>query len=75
MLYYCGKAANREHLMLAANRVLYYSGSTATVSTRRAKAWIARESDFLKTLRLKPLSTKRLAAYIIEDVEGYFAMF
>jgi hypothetical protein len=61
--------------MLAANRVLYYSGSTATVSTCWAKGWMARESEFLKTLRLKPLSAKRLAAYIIEDVEGHFATF
>jgi hypothetical protein len=75
MLYHCRKAANQEHLILTTNRVLYYSGLTATVSTRWAKGWMARESEFLKTLRSKPLSTKRLAAYIIEDVEGHFATF
>jgi hypothetical protein len=72
MMYYSGKPVNLEHLKLAANRLLYYAGSQETVSNRWAKSWMARESEFFKTLCSKPLSTKRLAAHIVEDVEGHF---
>ena len=34
MLHYAGTSANLEALVLAANRVLFYSGSTGTVSRR-----------------------------------------
>lgn len=36
---------------------------------------MARQADFLKSIKEKPLSAKRLAAHIIEDVEGHFAEF
>jgi len=36
---------------------------------------MTRQSDFLKAIREKPLSVKRLAAHIVEDVKGHFAEF
>jgi hypothetical protein len=75
MLHYAGTSANLEALVLAANRVLFYSGSTSTVLQRWAKRWMIRHAEFLKTLKTKPMHVKRLAAYVVEDVNDHFADF
>ena len=77
MLYSCGTPANTEEVVLAANRLLYYSTGNPeeTVSIRWTKAWIKRQHDYLEALKSKPLSVKRLALYIVEDIEGYFMAF
>ena len=77
MLYHCGTPANTEVIVLAANRLLYYSTGDPkeTVSIRWTKAWIKRNSDYIDTLKSKPLSAKRLASHIVEDIEGYFKAF
>ena len=77
MLYHCGTPANTEAVLLAANRLLYYSTGDPkkTVSVRWTKAWIKRNSDYIDTLKSKPLSAKRLASHIVEDIEGYFKAF
>jgi hypothetical protein len=36
---------------------------------------MSRQANFLKSIREKPLSVKRLAAHIIEDVKGHFQEF
>jgi hypothetical protein len=41
MLHNAGTSANLEVLVLATNRVLFYSGSYETVSRRWAKRWMA----------------------------------
>jgi len=74
-LHALGTSPNREVLILASNRVLYYCGSDATVSTRWAKSWLSRNIEWFKTLRSKPISSKRRDAHIIEDVEGHFEEF
>jgi hypothetical protein len=58
LLHGLGTSPNREVLITASNHVLYYSGSTATVLNRWAKNWLARNSEFLKTIRSKPISIK-----------------
>jgi DDE superfamily endonuclease len=77
MLYNCGMSANQEAVRVAANRLLFYSTGDIiqTVSKRWTKAWIKRQSEYLKTLKSKPLSAKRLAAHIVEDVEEHFKAF
>ena len=77
MLYGCGTPANTDEVVLAANRLLYYSTGNPkeTVSVRWTKAWIKRQSDYIETLKSKPLSAKRLASHIVEDIEGYFKAF
>ena len=77
MLYSCRTPANTDEVVLAANRLLYYSTGNPkeTVSVRWTKAWIKRQSDYIETLKSKPLSAKRLALYIVEDIEGYFKAF
>ncbi|KIM94488.1 hypothetical protein OIDMADRAFT_75280, partial [Oidiodendron maius Zn] len=39
------------------------------------KAWIKRQSNYIKGLKSKSLSAKRLASHIVEDIEGYFKAF
>ena len=77
MLYGCGTPANTDEVVLVANRLLYYSTGNPkeTVSVRWTKAWIKRQSDYIETLKSKPLSAKRLALHIVEDIEGYFKAF
>jgi hypothetical protein len=75
MLHYAGTSANLEALVLAANRVLFYSGSTSTVLRRWAKRWMIRHTEFLKTLKTKPMHVKRLAAHVVEDVNDHFVDF
>ena len=40
LLHNLGTSPNREVLITAANRLLYYSGSSFTVSARWAKKWL-----------------------------------
>ena len=75
MLHYAGKSANLEILVLAANRVLFYSGSTSTVSRKWAKRWMIRHTEFFKTLKSKPMHVKRLAAHVVEDINNHFTDF
>ena len=77
MLYNCGMSANQEAVRVAANWLLFYSTGDIiqTVSKRWTKAWIKRQSEYLKTLKSKPLSAKRLAAHIVEDVKEHFKAF
>jgi len=53
--------------VLAANKVLFYSGSTGTVSQRWAERWMIRHKEFFKTLKAKPIHVKRLAAQVVKD--------
>ena len=75
MLHYAGTSANLEALVLAANRVLFYSGSTGTVSRKWAKRWMIRHTEFFKTLKTKPMHVKRLAAHVVEDINDHFVDF
>jgi hypothetical protein len=36
---------------------------------------MTRQADFLKSIKEKLLSAKRLAAHIVEDVKGHFTEF
>ena len=77
MLYNCGMSANQEAVRTAANRLLFYSNgdATQTVSKRWTKEWTKRQSEYLKPLKSKPMSAKRLAAHIVEEVEEHFKAF
>jgi hypothetical protein len=56
MLYALGTSVNLEVLINVLNRLLYFLGSVETVLRRWAKKWIARNTDFFKTVRLKPIA-------------------
>jgi hypothetical protein len=75
MLHYASTSANLEALVLAANRVLFYTGSTGTVSQRWAKQWMIRHTEFFKTLKTKLMHVKRLAAHIVKNVNDHFVDF
>jgi hypothetical protein len=77
MLQYSGRGANLDEIRLATGRLLFWETGDpkASVSRRWAKAWMTRQADFLKGIKEKPLSAKRLAAHIVEDVQGHFAEF
>ena len=75
LLYHAGTPANLEQVVLASNRLLFYSGSTDTVSRRWAKRWLDRHSDFFKTIKSKPIAAKRLAAHVVKDVQLHFREF
>jgi hypothetical protein len=77
MLQYSGRGANIHEVRAAAGRLLFWASGDpdSSVSVRWTRAWMARQADFLKSIKEKPLSAKRLAAHIIEDVEGHFAEF
>jgi hypothetical protein len=73
MLYSCGTPANIETTKIAANRLLFYStsDSSITVSKRWVRAWVARHSDFLKPLKTKPISAKRLESHVVEEIQAH----
>ena len=77
MLYSCRTPANTKEVVLAANRLLYYSTSNPeeTVSIHWTKAWIKHQHNYLEALKSKPLSVKHLALYIVKDIKGYFIAF
>ena len=75
LLYHAGTSANLEQVVLAANRLLFYAGSTDTVSRRWAKRWLDRQSEFFKTIKSKPMAAKRLASHVVEDVQLHFQEF
>ena len=75
MLHYAGTSANLEALVLAANRVLFYTGSTGTVSQKWAKRQMIRHAEFFKILKTKPMHVKQLTAHIVEDVNDHFVDF
>jgi hypothetical protein len=75
MLHRNGSPADPSHLILAGNRILYYSASPDTCSKRWAKRWIQRHKGFWKTLKSKPISTERRKAHVQEDIERHFADF
>ena len=75
MLHYAGTSANLEALVLSANRVLFYSRATGTVSRRWGKRWMVQHAEFLKTLKTKPMHVKQLAAHVVEDVNDHFTDF
>ena len=35
-------------------------------------AWIKRQYNYTEALKSKPLPIKRLALYIVEDIEGFY---
>jgi hypothetical protein len=72
LLFGLGTAANLDNIVIACNRVLYYSGSTESVSRRWAKRWIVRNNDYWKTLRSKPISSKRRDAHKVDDINEHF---
>ena len=77
MLQYSGRGANLNEVCAAAGRLLFWESGDpkSSVSRRWAKTWMSRQSNFLKSIKEKPLSAKRLAAHIVEDVQGHFAEF
>jgi DDE superfamily endonuclease/Tc5 transposase DNA-binding domain len=77
LLYSCGTPPNKEAVCLAANRLLYYSTGDIkkTASIRWTKAWIKRNSEYLKTLKSKPMSAQRLNSHKIEDIQEHFRNF
>ena len=75
MLHHASTSANLEALMVAANKVLFYSGETRDVSRRQAKRWMSQNADFFKKLKTKPMHAKRLAAHIVNDIQDYFKDF
>jgi len=77
MLQYSGHSANIKEVRAAAGLFLIWAtgDSEASASVRWTKRWITRLATWLKSIRGKPLSTKRLAAHIVEDVRGHFQEF
>ena len=75
LLYGIGTPGTVDTLILASNRVLYYTGSGETVSRQWAKRWIIRNSAFWKTLRSKPIAIKRRDAHKLEDIKTHFREF
>jgi hypothetical protein len=56
MLYVAKTLANLKVIQNAAKQLLYYAfGNNKLVSRRWTKAWIARHSDYFKTLKTKPI--------------------
>jgi len=70
MLYAFRHLANADAIKTAASRLVYYESRDieSFVSRKWAKAWITRNSDFLKGLKEKPMSAKRLSTHIVEDI-------
>jgi len=75
MCYAMGRSANIEVVVASANSILRCDGSMDTVSRRWAKGWIKQNHEFIYTLREKPLSAKRRATHIREDIEAHFKEF
>lgn len=77
MLHNCGMYANLDTVRLPANRLLFYSTGnvTNTVSFRWTRAWINRQSEYLKTLKTKPMSSKRLASHLVEHIQEHLRAF
>jgi hypothetical protein len=77
MLHGCGTPANLETVLTGANRLLFYSTGDLkqTVSRRWVKRWIQRQSEYLKTLKSKPISAKRLNSHKVEEIEEHFKAF
>lgn len=66
MLQASRNGANMDSINSATNRLLFYqTGDPAITCSRRwTKAWMTRHSDFLKTMKERPLSAKRLSSHI-----------
>jgi hypothetical protein len=77
MLQYSGRGANLEEIHVAASKLLFWETGEpkSSVSQRWTKSWMTRQANYLKSIKEKPLSVKRLAAHIIDDVKGHFAEF
>jgi hypothetical protein len=77
MLYHSGHLANLEAIQIAASRLVFYEtgDSDSSVSRRWTKAWIACNAKFLKPLKEKPMSARRLSIHIVEDIKEHFAGF
>ena len=71
MLYVSRCNPNLDVIQTSATRLVYYEAGDTDLSVlcRWTKAWIARNSDWLKRIREKLMSAKRLSAYIVEDVK------
>ncbi|PMD59978.1 uncharacterized protein K444DRAFT_722905 [Hyaloscypha bicolor E] len=68
ILYTSGRSPNLEIIQISASRLVYYNTSNINSS-------IACNYEFLKQIREKPISAKRLNIYIIEDIKEYFTNF
>jgi hypothetical protein len=77
MLQYSRRGANLDEIRSAAGKLLFWESGdpSSSVSRRWVKSWMAQQAAFLKGIKEKPLSTKRLAAHIVDDVKGHFAEF
>jgi hypothetical protein len=77
MLHGANTNANTTEIQRAASRLLYYviGDRKSTVSRRWTKAWLIHNQDFIKIIKQRPLSTKRIQTHIIEDVQLYFDKF
>jgi hypothetical protein len=70
MLYSCGTPTYLESVLLAANQLLYYSSNPRkSASICWTKTWLNCQSKYIKTLKYKLLSAKRLALHIVEDIK------
>jgi hypothetical protein len=77
MLQYSGHGANIQEIRAVAGRLLHWitRDPGSSISVRWTKQWMTRQAQFLKSIKEKPLSVKRLAAHIVEDVQGHFKEF
>jgi hypothetical protein len=78
MLYHSGHSVNVEAIQIAASRLVFFYGTgniDSSISRRWTKAWIGRNTEFLKPLKEKPMSTKPLSTHIVEDINKHFASF
>ena len=62
MLHGANMNANMTEIQQAVSRLLYYviGDRKSTVSRRWTKAWIVRNQDFIKMMKQRPLSAKRI---------------
>jgi hypothetical protein len=72
-----GKPCNINTAIAAANSILRCTGRTeeCPVSRRWIKRWLRQNSQFLRTIRSKPLSIERRASHIKQEVEEHFREF
>lgn len=77
MLFHAGTSANMEVVQESAGRLLLFATGdvNAAVSRRWTKRWMTRNTTYLKTLKTRPISAKRLATHIVEDIRSHFKEF
>lgn len=77
MLYSCRTLATLGTVHAAANRLLYYltGDPDKKVLYRWTKAQTKRNAQYFYTITLKPIAVKRLASYIVDEIQEHFNSF